>query len=47
MNFCSKKMGTFIEITDLKSLTYAVIYEFLKSIVMLLWLDLDLVYNVF
>lgn len=30
------KMGTFIEMTDLKSLTYAVIYEFLKSIVMLL-----------
>lgn len=29
-------MGTFIEMTDLKSLTYAVIYEFLKSIVMLL-----------
>lgn len=40
-------MGTFIEMTDLKSLTYTVIYEFLKSIVMLLWLDLDLVYNVF
>lgn len=40
-------MGTFIEMTDLKSLTYTVIYEFLKSIVMLLWLDLDLVYDVF